>query len=465
MDAPLGNKNIGIPTVDSMESAAESTDQLESLELISENADREIIKSIIEFVDQLPPLPMVVQKIMQLVQQEETSAQDLAKVISMDTALAAKVLRLVNSALYSVANPVTTIQRAVAILGFSELKNMTLGLKIMDTFANPEDGNMDRDEFWEHSLACGLCAQSLSENLRQVFPEEAFLGGLLHDVGKLVLDAYLPDQWKVVQDQAQGKQLPPLLLEEQIVGVPHTDVGQWLAERWKLPRLHQIAIKYHHEIPSESDLTSKERAYCGIICAANSLVQWLDLGSSGYSPLIELPEELCGQLGLSDRQLEHVLSKTVQEVRQWKKTFGLPDNEPTESDSRIPDEDTPSEPMRLLIISPQKQGIPSPQTLLASLGYEVHTLYWGGKIVDQVQQPTHDAIVMALGRARVNPQKFLGFLRATRSRTSAPILLLGATVPDLDTAQDLERLYHLTGVPHRGALRSILEEALELEGR
>jgi HD-like signal output (HDOD) protein len=443
------------------EKTIEPIDLTEDWELLDGNADQQIIKSIVEYVDQLPPLPVVAQRILQLVRQEETSSQDIAQVISMDTALAAKVLRIVNSAFYSPASPVTTIQRAVAMLGFSELKNMTLGVKIMDTFSDTDGGTMDRDAFWEHSLACGLCAQNLSEKLQQGFPEETFLGGLLHDVGKLVLDAYLTDQWKVVQQQAKKKQLAPLAVEKKVIGVPHTDVGQWLAERWKLPRLHQIAIQHHHDIPTESKLSPQEQAFCGIICAANGLVQWLDLGSSGYSPLREIPKELCDQLGLSERHLEHVLGKTIREVKQWKETLGMREENPPTHGEPSDDTDPSTEAACVLVIGPNRKKVPSVQTLLATLGYEVRSWGWGDKFLNAIPEYPHQAVIMELGKTRVDIEKFIGLLRAIRSRTSVPILLLGSNGLKLPLSKDAGGIYSTPGVPHRGALKALLQDALK----
>jgi len=437
---------------------------IDYMEITIEDVDREIIQSIVELIDQLPALPIVVQRILQVIEQENTTTKEIADLISLDPALSARLLSLVNSAYYSCS--VSTIQHAVALLGFSEVKNLTIGLKVMETLSAVEFGSLDPDLFWEHSLACGLCARNLAKHVSQVKPDEAFLGGLLHDIGKMVFGAYLEDRWNAVQKRAEAEGHSPLVLENKLIGVAHTTVGKWLARHWKIPVLHQLAIQYHHALPEEAeDLNHQEQKYCAIIYAANILVRCMNLGSSGYSLLRPVPTQILALLVQDDPHVfEESIDKTLCELTEWKKTLGIPDKGTALAEVSGPGPDSPHESPSLLVICPEKNRIPSLQTLLKTLGYRVHTSCFGEKFLPLLAQDKHQAFVIDLRGMMVDTQKLITSLQSARSQSTAPILLL-ADNNKLVLSPSLEgqNIHCLQGFqPHREALHQWLQTVLPL---
>jgi len=431
----------------------------EELEFEGADADQEIILSVTELIDQLPALPIVVQRILNLLGREDSSSRQIADAISLDPALAAKVLRLVNSALFSLADPVTTVQHAVRLLGFAEIRNLTMGLKIMETSFGQTQGILDRSKFWEHSLACGICAKHLAAGFPEIDPEEAFLGGLLHDIGKLVLDSYFQEAWSEAMEKCRGSDRLPLEMEKKMVGLPHTTIGRMLAQHWKIPELHQAAIEHHHRLPQAQGTSQAEYLFCAVVLAANLLVRWLDLGTSGPSVLLPIPQELGRILRLEDRRLERVLADTLKEVGEWKSTLGLGRSDPLAESSAEEAQDL-QEQVRVWVISPASYRAPTLAQLLQVSGYLVERSSWGERLLEKAQELQCRAVIMDLRSVKPEAEKISLFLKAMRSRIQAPILIVGLNGIELPSQFIPEEVHMIKGAPHRGALRNWIQKSV-----
>lgn len=193
----------------------------------------------------LPPLPEVTRQLMSVMGDESSSAADVAKVLSSDQALAGKVLKLANSSFYGVPNEVTTISRAVVIMGFTGVRNMALGLGTTAALREMS-AKLDMNAFWAHAMANAAAAQVLAPHMqRRMDPEEAFLAGLMHDIGAYVLAAAVPDDYAAVLEDLTGDRLER---ERRLVGFTHTQIGQGLLQFWELPESFGEAARYHHDL-------------------------------------------------------------------------------------------------------------------------------------------------------------------------------------------------------------------------
>ncbi len=197
---------------------------------------------IAQKVKELPPLPIVVQKLLGVVGDEQSSANDVSSVLRGDQALAGKVLRLVNSSFYGLPGKVSTISRAVVILGNSAIRNLALGLAVCNSLKQLK-GPIDWEAFWRHTLSCAIGAQVLAPKVGYDEPEEAFIGGLLHDIGHLVCYVALPDVYSNVITKCRGDLLES---ERRIFGVTHPEVGRNLMEHWQLPNPLCQMVRFHH---------------------------------------------------------------------------------------------------------------------------------------------------------------------------------------------------------------------------
>jgi putative nucleotidyltransferase with HDIG domain len=197
---------------------------------------------ILQRIKDLPPLPLVVRKLISVMDDERASADDISAVLTSDQALAAKVLKLVNSSFYGVSREVSTISRAVVILGVSAIRNLALGLSIASIMGKGRQSSL-WSQFWDHSLATATCAEYLAKESGYPDPEEAFIAGLLHDIGHLVFMLATPAEFCELMESPQGGILER---EEQTLGLTHTKCGQKLLKQWKLPHALEQAVRFHH---------------------------------------------------------------------------------------------------------------------------------------------------------------------------------------------------------------------------
>lgn len=210
---------------------------------------QQIKREIEDRLDDLPVLPSIVAKTMELARDQSCGARDLARTISLDGGISAKVLRLANSAYYGFPSQISTITHAVVILGFNAVSNLVLGSAVMQMFGGDSEGALfHKHGLWKHSLGAATAARLLAERLGCPPPycEQAFIGGLLHDVGKVVLDHQFPEEWRsaVAACHERWCQLPEAELD--VLGITHAAVGELAARKWAFAELLVDPIAHHH---------------------------------------------------------------------------------------------------------------------------------------------------------------------------------------------------------------------------
>jgi len=244
------------------------------------DSQRENLRRITEDIVDLPTLPVVVVQIMEMVDNPKTSAADLTRLISSDQSLTAKMLKLANSAFYGFPRRIGTIGLAVVVLGFDTIKNLVLSISVLEKFSRSRSGQMfDRMGFWEHSIGCGVAGRFLARKLGYRVSGEAFVAGLLHDLGKLILSQYLVEEFSQCLQIAIKDDLFIRDAEKTVLGVTHAEVGGWLAEEWNLPRQLVEAIHFHHN-PARA---KKDRELVALTHLADVLCRAEKVGFSGDS--------------------------------------------------------------------------------------------------------------------------------------------------------------------------------------
>jgi len=209
--------------------------------------DIEEIKQIIGKTYELPTLPLITAQIMELTSNPETSTQDISEIISVDQALTTKVLRLVNSAYYGFPRQIGTITHALVILGFEEIRNLVFTTSVIHTFSSNENSEtFNHKEFWEHSLGCALAAKTIAKALRYRISGKVFIAGLIHDIGKIILDQYMHNLFVQIVKKTQQDNISIYQAEKEIMGITHAEIGAELAKNWNLPKDIEEAINFHH---------------------------------------------------------------------------------------------------------------------------------------------------------------------------------------------------------------------------
>lgn len=234
-----------------------------------------------------------------------TSADTLGKALSSDPALVSKVLKLVNSAFYGFPGRIGTITQAVVILGFSSIRNLVLTTSIMQMFGTKgQKQGFDVEAFWRHSLQTAALARQLALERGEAYIEEAFIGGLLHDMGRMVLSQKLPGEFEKVLAHAAKTGGRLRQSEQVILGTTHSEIGSWLAQKWNLPAPLIDVIQYHHvpkEAPTREAPNGKESAghLISLVHVSDELSDFVAEGKLNWPLVGEKRPELAQLTGLS----------------------------------------------------------------------------------------------------------------------------------------------------------------------
>lgn len=197
-------------------------------------------------IESFPALPAIVSKVMAVTANPESSINELVNVILPDQSMCATILKVANSAFFGIPREVSSIERAIVVLGQEEIKNIIIGKAIFASFPKmTREANHSIGLFWEHTFTCGLAAKIIGEHL-QLSPSELFIAGLIHDIGKLAMFITFPDHYPLLQKIASHPLFDTLSLERKNYSISHEQVGLHLAEKWLLPEQLVAAIGYHH---------------------------------------------------------------------------------------------------------------------------------------------------------------------------------------------------------------------------
>ncbi|GHV58131.1 HD family phosphohydrolase [Deltaproteobacteria bacterium] len=234
-------------------------------------SDRMSAKSEVRRIKNLPTIPGVVAKISRMVENPETSAAEIGRLIAQDQVLSAKVLRMANSAFFGMSRKISSIAQALMILGFDVVKGLVLTSSVFDMIQKSMAG------LWEHSIGCASAAGVVAEVLGRDDAEEILVAGLLHDLGKVVLALNLPDDMKLIREKVQADNLFFHEAETAVLDFNHGEIGQWLAEHWNLPESLAEPMRLHHN-PERAVIYPEVTA---IVHLAGSIIRGWGFGYSG----------------------------------------------------------------------------------------------------------------------------------------------------------------------------------------
>lgn len=241
------------------------------------------IKKVVDEIIELPTLPEVATTLIKLIEDPNSSAADLNKVLISDASLSAKILKLVNSPFYGFREPVSSSKQAIVILGFRTIRSMAVSTSVMDLFDIFEMEGFSQEEFWVHSIGVATAASLITENLNTQ-NDTAFVCGLLHDIGKLILNQYAQNEFREILLYAKENSLCFYDAEKKLnVDYDHAQIGYFVAEKWNLPKSIQNVIRDHHKEPKQSE----DPLLVSAIQLSNHVCEYLKIGTGGnYGPIV-----------------------------------------------------------------------------------------------------------------------------------------------------------------------------------
>jgi len=260
------------------------------------------LEEFVKTIEKMPSLSPTVAKIVEIANSPTSSPKDLNTVISMDPVLTARVLKLVNSAYFGLSSQVTNILRAIILLGLNTIKNLALSTAVLSQYGDRRTKTgFDTHAFWKHSLACAVIAKMLAKlrGVDEKMLEEYFIAGLLHDLGKVVLEEFFADDLRTVLRMKAARGCSMLAAERQVVGVDHAQIGKWLGEKWLMSRPLLAAVEFHHRPLDAPEF----RETVGTVFLANNLAKSQLIGTSGEDAIEGARPEILEAVGLDAGQI------------------------------------------------------------------------------------------------------------------------------------------------------------------
>jgi HD-like signal output (HDOD) protein len=272
--------------------------------------DPSFLNTIIKDI-KLPTLPDILIKIHEVIRNPNSSAHEMAEVISMDAGLSSTILKIVNSAFYNFQSEIDTLYRAIAIMGTKQLSALTHGIKIIDSFKGIASGVLNMRSFWKHCIACGIASRVLANYKGLPSAERLFMAGLFHDIARLALHTHASTISIYILMKSRKTCNLLRFVETDTMQYDHAEIGGLLLKRWNLPMSLENTVRYHH-----APLSADDTVEASIVHISDVLINALALGSSGeyYIPTLDpgawealdLPEAI---LPLAAKEIESQINE------------------------------------------------------------------------------------------------------------------------------------------------------------
>ncbi|QSV45930.1 HDOD domain-containing protein [Geobacter benzoatilyticus] len=278
------------------------------------------LEHLLDNTNTIYSLPFFYEKLTETINHPRSSVADIARIITEDQGLTARILRLANSPMFGYHSQVDSINKAVTIIGTQQLRDLALAASVMGIFSGIPEELITMASFWKHSIACGIIARTIATWRRELNVERFFVAGMLHDVGQLVMCTSIPDTVREMLMESSERQILHVFTEQDRLGFDHATVGGALLRKWKIPANIAEPVNCHHN-PDRAGQFPLEAAtihVAGIICHA------MDLGFSGdkfVPPLVPSAWDRIGlppsMLGTILRQAEPQLEEAFAILTEW----------------------------------------------------------------------------------------------------------------------------------------------------
>lgn len=255
--------------------------------------------------ENLGSLSVVVTEVLSILEQRDVDLASLEQRIAKDQGLAARILRIANSPFYGMSRQIASLREATVVLGVHTIRNVVTTAGVIALFSGESESGFDRLKFWQHAIGTGVAAKVIAGHCG-LEPEIAFTSGLLHDVGKLVMDTVMPREFRRALQLARERGCLIVDAEREVLGFDHAYAGGLAADRWRLPAAVTDAIRCHHDPADTADVLA------GVVHFGDILCRCLDIGSAGDASVPALDPRVWARLHLEWTDVRQCLSEIEQ---------------------------------------------------------------------------------------------------------------------------------------------------------
>ena len=274
-----------------------------------------MVLEVFRKLDDLPTLPNVASALMRMGADENVQVEDITRLIEGDPSTAARLLKIVNSASQGLQRKVSSVGRAVVMLGVNGVRNVLLSMQVFSVFGEQaREKNSALFEIWKHCLAVASASELVAENTGGLLPEDAFTAGLLHDIGKIALYSAAPEEYQKVIEAVRESGTPISDAERAVFEVDHCEAGRYIAEKWALPEALVGAAYTHHLLPDVTDFSDQIALTSAVVAVADDLVRRQRIGFSGTPESWEPPEEIFALIGLDEKNIVDIRTHLVERI-------------------------------------------------------------------------------------------------------------------------------------------------------
>lgn len=276
-----------------------------------------LVHEIVDRLDELPTLPSIVYELNRVINDPMSSTSDVEKIMGNDVSLTTKVLKLANSAYYAIPGGVTSLQRAIAYIGYDTINQLALSASIIKSLGPKSHELFDLPGFWKHALGVAMASEVIAKEVKYKTPSDLFTCGLVHDMGKVALFNVAENQFLEVVDFAREHKLSLVEAEAELDAPRHTHIGFELATKWRLPYQIQVSIANHHQRDpaGRGGLSQEANLLVDIVFLSNLLIHALQFGRSGHQKVLGLPKDVLDRLMIPQDSLKDLIAKIKEKIQ------------------------------------------------------------------------------------------------------------------------------------------------------
>lgn len=276
-----------------------------------------LVHEIVDRLDELPTLPSIVYELNRVINDPMSSTSDVEKIMGNDASLTTKVLKLANSAYYAIPGGVTSLQRAIAYIGYDTINQLALSASIIKSLGPKSHGLFDLPAFWKHALGVAMASEVIAKEVKYKTPSDLFTCGLVHDMGKVALFNVAEDQFLEAVNFAREHKLSLVEAEAELDAPRHTHIGFELATKWRLPYQIQVSIANHHQRDpaGRGGLSQEANLLVDIVFLSNLLIHALQFGRSGHQKVLGLPKDVLDRLMIPQDSLKDLIAKIKEKIQ------------------------------------------------------------------------------------------------------------------------------------------------------